>query len=406
MRLSADIDRAERIGTATPGASCPQGHDPRSQGSHRGGVRKVHELGTKLFYQTAIGPGYPDATPDDYPAVIVRRMEESAEGCRWLLEQWAQLLNVVDAKVPWGDPEVIRFCGLLGKRGIEAHFDPELNALFHAFDAIAKGLGQRFWTERRDHIPLGYYGGFQFVNYRIITAPPRDKNEAMVLICTVIAKNVGRLEKLLKEYEAIEAEEADERYDRAALDCSRAFERHRRYQSARTRELLRMLEEFRRMREEEGQRKKEKGKMGMPDDKCQMADSEVEATGLVVDLVVGQDPNLVLEESTNDKSGILSHEEMDTTDRSGQAAGNDQGVTNDGASPKKAQNKANLETREVLDSQALKPEIGEAAGRKRSQIARVEASPTPRSSEGRSTGGGSGAGGGPGRSQEPGSEMG
>ena len=248
--------RADRHGA--PGASGSQGHDPRSQGSQSREVRKVHELGTKLFYQTAIGPGYPDATPDDYPAVIVRRLEESAEGCRWLLEQWAQLLNVVDAKVPWGDPEVIRFCGLLGKRGIEAHFDPELNALFHAFDAIAKGLGQKFWTERRDHIPLGYYGGFQYVNYRIITAPPRDKNEAMVLICTVIEKNVGRLEKLLKEYEAIEAEEADERYDRAALDCSRAFERHRRYQSARTRELLRVLEEFRRMRE--GGRQKAKGR--------------------------------------------------------------------------------------------------------------------------------------------------
>ena len=243
---TASARRTSRIEFARPRSSIPR--KPARE------VRKVHELGTKLFYQTAIGPGYPDATPDDYPAVIVRRMEESAEGCRWLLEQWAQLLNVVDAKVPWGDPEVIRFCGLLGKRGIEAHFDPELNALFHAFDAIAKGLGQRFWTERRDHIPLGYYGGFQYVNYRIITAPPRDKNEAMVLICTVIAKNVGRLEKLLKEYEAIEAEEADERYDRAVLDCSRAFERHRRYQSARTRELLGVLEEYRKMRKEDWER--------------------------------------------------------------------------------------------------------------------------------------------------------
>ena len=260
VRLSADIDRAERVGTAHLAHRVRKATvlDPKEASSRE--VRKVHELGTKLFYQTAIGPGYPDATPDDYPAVIVRRLEESAEGCRWLLEQWAQLLNVVDAKVPWGDPEVIRFCGLLGKRGIEAHFDPELNALFHAFDAIAKGLGQEFWTERRDHIPLGYYGGFQFVKYRIITEPPRDKNEAVVLICTVIEKNVGRLEELLKKYEAIEAEEAEERYDRAALDCSRAFERHRRYQSARTRELLRVLEEFRRMRKEETGDWKVKGK--------------------------------------------------------------------------------------------------------------------------------------------------
>ena len=31
---------------------------------------------------------------------------------------------------------MIRFVGLQGKRGIEAHFDPELNSLFHAFDAL------------------------------------------------------------------------------------------------------------------------------------------------------------------------------------------------------------------------------------------------------------------------------
>ena len=337
-------------------------------------------------------------------------MEESAEGCRWLLEQWAQLLNVLDAKVPWGDPEVIRFCGLLGKRGIEAHFDPELNALFHAFDAIAKGLGQRFWTERRDHIPLGYYGGFQFVNYRIITAPPLDKNEAMVLICTVIAKNVGRLEKLLKEYEAIEAEEADERYDRAALDCSRAFERHRRYQSARTREWLRVLEEFRRMRAvasdqwpvaSEGKREMadgegvvasdkwpvvSEGECQMADGKCQMTDAETMATDVTVDPVVGQNPNLVTEDTTTDKIEILSHKEKEATDRTRQAACDGQGVTNDGRLPKKAQNKANLESTQVIELSALKSEHGGSAGSKRSQIARGHTSPTPRSRDGQTAG--------------------
>ena len=77
--------------------------------------------------------------------------------------------------VPWGDPEVIRFVGLLGKRGIEAHFNPELNALFHAFDVLAKGLGQKFWTDRRDHMPLGYYGGFQYVPYRRSPSRPSTR---------------------------------------------------------------------------------------------------------------------------------------------------------------------------------------------------------------------------------------
>src|SRR5208282_5727266 len=86
------------------------------------------------------------------------------------------LLNVLDRKAAWRDPEMVRFVGLQDKCSIEAHFDPELNSLFHAFDA------------------LGH---------------------------------------------------------REALDCSPAFERHRRYQSARHRELLRTLEAYRKMRNAE-----------------------------------------------------------------------------------------------------------------------------------------------------------
>ena len=96
-------------------------------------------------------------------------------------------------------------------------------------------------------MPLGYKGGFQFVPYRQIAPSPGDETAALTLICSVIERHVGRLEELLAKHEEIEAAEAAERYDRAALDCSPAFERHR-YQSARHRELLRTLETLRKMR--------------------------------------------------------------------------------------------------------------------------------------------------------------
>ena len=208
-----------------------------------------------MFFQAAIGPGYSSASVDDYPAVIVRRLEESAEGCRWLLARWAEILNLLDREAAWSDPEIVRFVGLLGNCGIEAHFDPELNSLFHAFDALDNHIGHKFWNERRDGLPLGYIGGFQFVPYREIVPPPSDKTAALILICSVIERHVGRLEELLAEHEQIEAAEAAERYDRAALDCSSAFERHRRYQSARHRELMRTLETLRKM----GMRNSERG---------------------------------------------------------------------------------------------------------------------------------------------------
>ncbi|MGA2702469.1 MAG: hypothetical protein ABSH35_15415 [Isosphaeraceae bacterium] len=189
------------------------------------------------------------------------------------------MLIVLDREAAWGDPEIIRFLGLMGKRGIEAHFDPELNSLFHAFDALGNRIGHKFWNDRRDGLPLGYIGGFQFVSYREIAPAPSDKTAALILICSVIEQHVGRLEELLAEHEQIEAAEAAERYDRAALDCSPAFERHRRYQSARHRELLRTLETLRKMQKEEfgtgsGEGEKADGKCQMADGKCQMADDK------------------------------------------------------------------------------------------------------------------------------------
>src|SRR5208337_2772749 len=248
VRLSWAIDRAERVATAhlahrvrMAARSGPETVSARE-------LRKVHELGSKLFFKAGIGPGYSSATADDYPAVIVRRLEESAEGCRWMLARSAELLIVLDREAAWGDPEIIRFLGLMGKRCIEAHFDPELNSLFHAFDALGKRIGHKFWNAWRDMLPVGYKGGFMIVPYREIAPPPSNESEAMSLICSVIERHVGRLEELLAEHEEIDAEEAAERYDRAALDCSPAFERHRRYQSARHRELMRTLETLRKTR--------------------------------------------------------------------------------------------------------------------------------------------------------------
>ena len=288
VRLSGEIDRAERVGTAHLAHRVRMATRSGPETVSAEELCKVHDLGSTLFFQAGIGPGYSKATADDYPAVIVRRLEESAEGCRWLLARWAEILNVVDREAAWGDPEIVRFLGLLGKRGIEAHFDPELNSLFHAFDALGHRIGHKFWNERRDGLPLGYIGGFQFVPYREIAPPPSDKTAALILICSVIERHVGRLEELLAEHEQIEADEADERYDRAALDCSPAFERHRRYQSARHRELMRTLETLRKMRKAEfgtgnGEAEKADGKCRMADDrgqmedgKCQMADDRAE----------------------------------------------------------------------------------------------------------------------------------
>jgi len=211
---------------------------------------------------------------DDEPAVIVRRLEESAEGCRWLLERWAELRHILERKALWADPEMLRFVGLLGKHSMEAVFDPKLNSLFLAFDVLDRRFGQEYWESLKEKIPASEHGFIFLKPWREISPRPRDKTEALAFIRSVIDEHVGRLQELLAEHEEIEDEEAAERCDRAALDCSPAFERHRRYQSARSRELLRTLDTLRKMRNAEFGTGN--GDAQMADDTCRMADDRCE----------------------------------------------------------------------------------------------------------------------------------
>jgi hypothetical protein len=313
-------------------------------------------------------------------------------------------------------PEILRFLGLLGKRSIEAHFDPELNSLFHAFDALGHRVGHKFWKDWRDMLPVGYKGGFMIEPYREIAPPPSDETAALILICSVIERHVGRLEELLAEHERIEAEEAAERYDRAALDCSPAFERHRRYQSARHRELLRTLETLRKMRKEEfgtgnGEGEKADGKCQVADDGCQVAEGELQVAGCELKMgdeqyeveaggcdegqssepmtegssgpIVGHDSQRVSEDATDDKIGILSHEGAHAAGQPGQGDGVGQCLPDDVTTPQKAPNKANLGSKQSLESKELKSETAGTEGRKQSQNSKGETSRKPRSRDGR-----------------------
>ena len=385
VQLSAEIECAERVGTAHLAHRVRMATRSGPETASALELKQVHELGSTLFFQLGFGPGYRDWRADELPAVIVRRLEESAEGCRWLLARWGELLNALGHLGAWNDPEIVRIVGLMGKRGIEAHFDRELNSLFHAFDALGNRMGQKFWQERRDRLPLGFIGGFDYVPYRAIAPPPRDATAAMALIRSVIDENVGRLQELLAAHEAIAAAEAAERHDRAALDCSREFERHRRYQSARTRELLRTLETLRKMSKEEfgtgnGEAETADGICQMADDECQVesggCDQEPSSEPVTEGSrgsVVGCDSDRVMNDTTNDTNGILAHEEADAADKPCHGDCVRQSLPCGENTPQKAQNKANPESTQGSLPLTVKPSETESASRKQSQSAAADA---------------------------------
>src|SRR5271157_3048117 len=101
----------------------------------------------------------------------------------------------------------------------------------------------------------------------------------------------------------------------------------------------------------------------MAEDKAQNSEPQTEECS---GPVVGQNSNLVIEDSRNDKIGILSHE------RQGEGAG--QCLTDGVASSQKVQNKANLESKKGPETQEFQPETATAEGRKQSQFGEEVAS--------------------------------
>ena len=99
--------------------------------------------------------------------------------------------------------------------------------------------------------------------------------------------------------------------------------------------------------------------------------------------VVGHDSQRVTEDATDDKIGILSHEGAHAAGQLGQGDSVGQCLPDDVTTPQKAPNKANLESKQNLESQELKSETAGAEGRKQSQSSEGETRTKPGSPDGR-----------------------
>src|SRR5208337_387807 len=146
-----------------------------------------------------------------------------------------------------------------------------------AWNVLQPGSAKKHWIPILNRIPDRDPAFRDELHFHEIAARPKDKDEAWAVLSAVVDRHVGRLKELLAHHQASAAAEDADWADRAALDCSTEFERHRRYQSARHRELVRTLEAFRKLRNADfvmGNGEKADGKCRMADDKCRMADDE------------------------------------------------------------------------------------------------------------------------------------
>ena len=280
-RLTLAIERAERLEMAHMNQRIRDAAHSRAQEVNPRLLEDIQELGRRLLYIAAAEEVKVPRQPlwADDPRLLVARLEASAEGCRWLLARWAEFRILLDRGCRWDTPALLRCIRLQGKQVAESVYDPALNVLFVAWDVLVPKFAAEEWENFREERFRDDPSFNHRQRWREIVARPGNAAEAWEVLYGIIENHVESLNELLAANEAREAVADDDWADRAALDLSAGFERLRRYQSAKTRELQRTLETLWKMRNGEcgmrnGEAEMADGEGQMADDKGQMADEQ------------------------------------------------------------------------------------------------------------------------------------
>jgi hypothetical protein len=257
--LSWRLDRADRVQDALIADSL--GTVPAEEDKRR--REEVEDLGRRLLPPPRV-PNFvrrfgvwadldrlahrgPD-DPDD-PARLLLRLEATADGCRWLLDRWAELRQVVDAGIPWPDEQMVHAIRLLGKRPHDAVDDLEVLTIFVACFALEPSRPDPFaelWKTTTDREAIYYRQ--RLLGRRLREAKPRSKEHAREVLLDVVDAAVSRLEEQEIQNRRREAELAALRPEMLLFDASPEGEWVRREQGKATRSILRITERFRKAR--------------------------------------------------------------------------------------------------------------------------------------------------------------
>jgi hypothetical protein len=206
-------------------------------------AKAVCDLGRKLL-STADEWAPADSGPprDDHPEIFLRELEDSAEGCRWLLDRWTELKQVFGRGEGLTHADLYRLVRLQGKHPISAIYDPELNRQFLALEVLVPGFAAGFWKRCHEMTPPCDPGFSGSMRWREIVAKPASTDEVIAVIGGAIGGRISRLKEMIALYEEVADEEAAERADAAAFDPGPEGEAVRKRQSALTRELRQLIE--------------------------------------------------------------------------------------------------------------------------------------------------------------------
>jgi hypothetical protein len=180
---------------------------------------------------------------DDYPMRLVNHLEGTGAGCRWLLDQWANLRTLLERGAPWLAPDKLKAVRLMGYHPVDALDNIDVARVYLASHVLLDHEGdpfQEILNELSSDEASTYASYLKQRRYDALV--PRDAAAARRVLLDLVDRSTEPLQQkadVLREIAELDAAEAAHRL---SWDDTPEGERLRRYELTCQRSLLRMFE--------------------------------------------------------------------------------------------------------------------------------------------------------------------
>ena len=232
--ISIEIERDERVAAVRTAYQARVGPEIEAREREDQAIR----IGQELLYQASdewlSRNRYPSAHdrarakkgPTPVPAELgVHRLKSTAEGCRWLIERWVELMEIFDERLVWGPADELKAILLLGKTP-----DDEDNAEIRELrlaSSVMTGI-------KPSHIAA--------LTEENVGRPIPSREEASDLVKAICKRTIDRLQALASVRDELFRIDPDQDRLRFAFDGGDVGKELNRRLSTRRREFLKMLE--------------------------------------------------------------------------------------------------------------------------------------------------------------------
>jgi hypothetical protein len=202
-------------------------------------VRGDDEVPVRRWVGTPIHPDDPA-----HPGRLLRHLESTAAGCRWLLDSWATLRAALEGgDACWQPAQRLAAVHLLGKQPVDAVDDPLVQCIYLCSFVLAPH-GPSVFADQAGTMTTAEFEYFldRLAGRRVSKEMPPDRESAREWLLAIVDAVIAGLEVRSAGHAARGEQEAASEYARLAFDDSPEDRRLRRLQQRLLGSLLRTVD--------------------------------------------------------------------------------------------------------------------------------------------------------------------